>query len=594
MLKVLKNKLLKFIHRTSLWLQLALFITFICTLIAFTLIYKDYTATRTNTIHNHVDTTKRLLTLEVQNLEHYLQTLANYCILPCYDSQFTQLVNQNSLFLRKDRDYIKQQMYYYYYTRNDILDYQIYFLNQNLRVGRTSREQRITLHTMEASTLKDIKQACITSSYNHILLPSHTKDSFFTFYQALIRIKNQAPQALVEVKVNTKALQSLLNNHAQNGNIFLFYNEIGELIFSSTQGLSLTTSISKLLAETRLYKDSYTLVTLNNSDYLLTQATGTIYGITLISLTPIAYIDSQIGAIRKSIVMTGIFIWLCTTFFINLLIRFLIHPLKVLASKMELAGQGNFNLFIPHNGSKEIIELTDSFNSMVHHIDELIKRTYIAELSEKNAKLTALEAQLNPHFLYNTLQALSTEALMNDQIKLNTMITSLASTLRYSIKDSDLVILQKEIQYVQNYIYLQKIRMDDNLEVVMDIEESTLNFLIPKISIQTLVENSLLHGIHPGNTSIKILISVKQEKNQMIIKVKDNGRGISEEQLEKLYKEFEEQFIPGTGGGIGLPNLYVRLKLLYAEPANLTITSEVNNYTEITLTIPAIKEDVHV
>ena len=100
---------------------------------------------------------------------------------------------------------------------------------------------------------------------------------------------------------------------------------------------------------------------------------------------------------------------------------------------------------------------------MLRHIEQLIQQNYIAKLSEKNARLTALEAQLKPHFLYNTLQAISTEALINDQFTIHKMITSLASNLRYTIKGGDLVPLKSEVQYLSDYIYLLKMRMNDAL-----------------------------------------------------------------------------------------------------------------------------------
>ena len=170
------------------------------------------------------------------------------------------------------------------------------------------------------------------------------------------------------------------------------------------------------------------------------------------------------------------------------------------------------------------------------------------------------------------------------------MITSLASNLRYTIKSEDLVPLKNEMVYVNNYIYLQKIRMDDNLQVNIRIDPDTEEFLIPKISIQTLVENSIIHGISPATGSIQIDISVKRVENYIHICVRDNGNGIPQEQLSLLYADFERQDKTGSTGGIGLVNLYTRLKLLYPQPATLDIRSKPGKYTEILLVLPAMTE----
>ncbi len=173
-------------------------------------------------------------------------------------------------------------------------------------------------------------------------------------------------------------------------------------------------------------------------------------GIRLLSLTPLSYIDSQIGQLQKSVLLSGIVVWLLTVVLIYMLLRLLTIPLRTLSAQMQKTGEGDFRSRVDVEGSIEIRKLSESFNSMVAHIDQLIRRTYVAELSEKDARLAALEAQLNPHFLYNTLQAISTEALVNDQPQIHRMITSLASNLRYTIKSDTLVPLKREMSYVND------------------------------------------------------------------------------------------------------------------------------------------------
>ena len=383
----------------------------------------------------------------------------------------------------------------------------------------------------------------------------------------------------------------MLLNHSDHGEIFLILDHNGQLIYSSdTDLLPDDTSLCSVMESRRQNGRSNETVTLSDSQYLYISPDAAAGGLHLISLIPLSYIDSQIGQIQKSFCIGGLLIGLATIILINLLIHMLTNPLHVLSKKMERTGSGDFHTVVHTDGSREIIELSQSFNLMVSHIDELIRRTYLAELSEKNARLTALESQINPHFLYNTLQAISTEALLNDQPQINKMITSLASNLRYTIKSEDLVPLKNEMVYVNNYIYLQKIRMDDNLQVNICIDPDTEEFLIPKISIQTLVENSIIHGISPATGSIQIDISVKRVENYIHICVRDNGNGISEEQLSLLHADFERQDKTGSTGGIGLVNLYTRLKLLYPQPATLDIRSKPGKYTEILLVLPAMTE----
>ena len=579
------------LNRMSLWMQLAFIMTLIISVITCALIYTEYTSTRQTTINNLTETTEKLLTLETKNLGDYLSDLANFCILPCYDLRLIQSIEQQSAFTEAQLAYLKEQMYYYYYTRSDIDDYHIYLLNQELSVGRGVRDQHITSSTCDISELEDIYQTCIESPYYHAVFPAENPSSFFTYYHTMIRVKDKNPQALVKIQVDTSFLNKLLLNHSDHGEIFLILDHNGQLIYSSdTDLLPDDTSLCNVMESRRQNGRSNETVTLSDSQYLYISPDAAAGGLHLISLIPLSYIDLQIGQIQKSFCIGGLLIGLATIILINLLIHMLTNPLHVLSKQMERTGSGDFHTVVHTDGSREIIELSQSFNLMVSHIDELIRRTYLAELSEKSARLTALESQLNPHFLYNTLQAISTEALLNDQPQINKMITSLASNLRYTIKSEDLVPLKNEMVYVNNYIYLQKIRMDDNLQVNIRIDPDTEEFLIPKISIQTLVENSIIHGISPATGSIQIDISVKRVENYIHICVRDNGNGIPQEQLSLLYADFERQDKTGSTGGIGLVNLYTRLKLLYPQPATLDIRSKPGKYTEILLVLPAMTE----
>lgn len=578
--------------KMTLWSQLVLFMAFAISIITFILIYNDYTSTRNATIRNLTDTKERLLRLETENLENYISDLANFCILPCYDLQLVRMIEQKTSLADDQLRYLKEQMYYYYYTRNDIDDYHIFLLNQNLAVGRSRSDQRISDSVYDVSVLEDIYRACKISRYNHVIYPADNTASFFTYYHTMIRIQNQNPQALVKIQVDRSYLDQLLTNHSDHGELLLLTDQNGNLIYSSMTSLIDDSDILQdVLATSTAHRGTYTTVTVADEEYLLVTSGIVAKDIQLLSLTPLAYIDSQIGAQRNSLIATGIFIWLCAVLLINMFIRLLTNPLKLLSKQMERTGSGDFHTLIHTGGSREIEELTQSFNSMVIHIDELIRRTYLAELSEKNARITALEAQLNPHFLYNTLQAISTEALINDQPQINRMITSLASSLRYTIKGGDLVTLKKEMEYVRDYIYLQRIRMDNNLEVQISIDPETEECLIPKISIQTLVENSIIHGIRSDKESITIQISSEMKDNNIIIRVLDNGCGIPKEQLALLYEDFEKQEKNFPDGGIGLVNLYTRLHLLYTKPAHLTVQSEYGEYTEILLELPVTFEN---
>lgn len=594
MLQKITSKLKSILNRFSLWAQLAVFILFTTSLIIFILLYNNYTSVRNQSILNQVELSSKLLQMENENLDQYLVLLANFCIQPYYDSEFTRIINQKNPLSQDQLSFVRQQMYYYYYTRSDLLEYELYLINQNLSVGRTAGQQRIIVQEAPAFDVDKAVQKCADSSMHHYIEPADSS-AFFTYYHSLFQLKGKKQQSIVRLKLNNSYLKQFLANHSEHHEILVFLNTDDELIYSShTDVLGDGAQLANALSDVTRHKDGYDTVKIENEDYLLVRTESEAAGLHLLCFTPLSYIDSQFDDIQASIILSGVLIWFFAISTIFLLLRFLTTPLKTLAEKMRKTGDGDFHTSLHAGGNKEVAELSDSFNSMVSQIDQLINRTYLAELSEKNARITALEAQINPHFLYNTLQAISTEALVNDQFQIHKMITSLASNLRYTIKDGDLVSLKREMEYVTNYVFLQKMRRTDVLRFKKDIEPAAEEFLVPKVSLHTLVENSIIHGTGKNTGQITIYISARLQEDKLILLVRDDGCGIPEAKLKNLEQNLAAQKPNSAAKSIGLANLYIRLQLLYDDPAIMQITSKEGSYTEVILTLPAIKGETHV
>lgn len=586
----MKQRLAKFANCIPLWMQLSFFILIISTVTIFTLIFRNFTSIRNLTISNQYSLSQELLDLESENLDRYISELANFCIQPYYDNTFTRIINQKKPLSSAQIDYMKQQMYYYYYTRNDIQAYEIYLINQGLSIGRTENQEHIRVQSSPQFDTQTAASNCSKDPMFQSITYCDKDNAFFTYCHSLFQIKGQTQQALVHLQVNTSYLKQMLQNHQKAGSDFIMLNADNEFIYSSNTALfGANDSIDEFFTTQRTLKNGAITVEINGKDYLMVSAKSQKNNIQLINLIPLSIIDAELKGATSSLLINGICIWLITVFLVYLFTYLLTKPLKALSERMQYAGSGDFHTFPEMHGNSEIAELSHSFNSMLRHIEQLIQQNYIAKLSEKNARLTALEAQLNPHFLYNTLQAISTEALINDQFTIHRMITSLASNLRYTIKGGDLVPLKSEVQYLSDYIYLLKMRMNDALVFNIDTEPELDDYMIPKISLQALVENSIIHGKSTNKESIEIKVTLTRLPNDRLqISVYDNGCGISQEQQNKLYQDFESALTAKNPGGIGLANLYVRLHLLYNEPTDLKIESAEHQYTNIILTLPCV------
>ncbi len=580
--------------RIPLWMQLALFTTLITFTVLVYLIYTDYQRYLGVITDTRIDTSSRLLSMEVSNLEKYISELSLFCVQSCYDQTFSNIVEKDTPILPGEETYLRNQIRAYYYSRSDLKNLDFYLLNHSRRFTRTQDGIRSQAFSVKEAERSSYYQECLDSPYFHAIFPSQEPDTLFHYYHSLLRIKTRKPQAMLHIAVDARLWNTFCSNHSIPGEFICLFDESGRLLHSgSPQG--------DFRFLQGIPPEIYTLssggslrCSLNGQEYLVTCAEGSAYHMRLLAFLPISYIDAQIAHARSSILASGLLISLVVLLVITLLIRLFTNPLIILSNKLINVGNGDFTSPADISGSYEIARLSRSFNEMIDHIDNLIKKNYIAGLNEKTARIMALEAQINPHFLYNTLQAISTEALVNDQEQIYDMITALASGLRYTIKGGDLVPLRQELEYAKTYVRLQKMRMDDRLSVTFQIQEQTLECMIPKISIQSLVENSIQHGLGPQRDSISIKVSSVLRDDYLYITISDDGCGIGQEQLAAIWKSFAECALSSENNSIGLANLYSRLRLLYQNKAELTIESRPDSYTVISLIIPAAKEEAHV
>jgi len=224
---------------------------------------------------------------------------------------------------------------------------------------------------------------------------------------------------------------------------------------------------------------------------------------------------------------------------------------------------------------------------MSQSISELIDRTYVASLNERTARLAALEAQTNPHFLFNTLQAIATEAILAEDQKVYRMITTLASLLRYSIKGGNLAALSTELEYAGKYLSLQKARFGDRLQYEINAEQALMPREVPKLGLLALVENSIVHGMRDSVDAIHLSITCEAVEGMADIRVTDDGAGIPGERLQELRRMLEDDAVVDTRN-IGVGNLASRLRLLYDGRARMIIdsVSEPERRTLVRILIP--------
>jgi len=321
--------------------------------------------------------------------------------------------------------------------------------------------------------------------------------------------------------------------------------------------------------------------------YLVVYDIGEQEGWKLIKPIPYTQIYEAATTTRNINFMIGFLFLMLSVIVVTYFSNAITKPLQKLSYQMNRFSTGDFDAEAAVKGRDEIAYLSRHFNQMVRRTNDLINERYKMKLVEKNAILKALEAEINPHFLYNALQAISTKALKNERFDIADMVDALALTLRYCISGKDIVQARAELKHIENYMSLQKARFGSRLQVTYEWDESLMELEIPKLSLQTLVENSIKHALEKVSSAITIDIRAGLTESHAVISVSDNGPGFSRERLEQVRKSFLSEWKDrgSEEKSIGLVNLNTRLKLLYGDEAELVIKTD-NAGTEMEMLLP--------
>lgn len=283
------------------------------------------------------------------------------------------------------------------------------------------------------------------------------------------------------------------------------------------------------------------------------------------------------------VVLTSIMAIILAAYFVKLINKRLFQVID----GMRQVPNGQLNKYIENDSSDEVGELIDNYNYMISKMSVLIDEQYKLGKEVKNAELKALQSQINPHFLYNTLDMINWMAYRNMNKEISIAVKNLAKFYKLSLnKGKDIVTIKDEVEHSKLYVNLQNMRYDNRITLTTRLDENLMNCSIPKITFQPIIENSINHGIlERGMEKGSILISGYISQNNLIIQISDDGIGIEKEVLPLILKENNLQT---KGSGYGLKNINQRIKVLYGESYGLSFTSNYGFGTTVEITLPVI------
>lgn len=396
--------------------------------------------------------------------------------------------------------------------------------------------------------------------------------------------KNNTFDAVLHIEFSFNAIVNLLSETAlgEGGN-FLIYDKNYRIVYSSLPK-DLGDKIS-ILKELVVGNGHYSIS--NHSYFVFASSISN----TSWRLGVFLNYDAASEAIKSFtiyILITGGVLLFVGSFVAFLAIRKSVKPILLLSKEMtEIVSLEDMpSKILDIKGSREVVELDNSFKALIGRIDDLKDKLIYEKEEQRKSELQALQNQINPHFLYNTLDSILALIDKNKNMEAEEMIVALSRFFRISIsKGKNIITLKKEIEHANNYLLIQKLRFGDAFDYSFDVEDDILNVDVVKLILQPIIENSINHGLKEGE---KGTIKVKGYKKDgfIILSISDNGYGMLEETRIALENSLKDE---SETKGVGLKNVYLRLRVYYGDKADIKIESKLDEGTTISLIIP-VKE----
>ena len=463
------------------------------------------------------------------------------------------------------------------------------------------------IESMPALRLKDninvlekdfFKKSMAESEYINFSMP-HIRDLFdrnensYSWVISLSRAvevtdEGKATQALLLINLNYRYFEEIFSNvNLGNGGYVYLTNDRGDIIWHPKQNKIYSGRFNEDNKYAATLKDGITVENLRGKNITLNVRTIGYTGWKLVGVTPSAALGID-GIKFRFFVLFVADLFLFLLAMINAFISDKIsNPIKRLDGSVREIESGNLDVEIVPSGSYEVEHLGKSIKNMLGRIKVLMSDLVDEHNAKRKSEFDTLQSQINPHFLYNTLDIIVWMIENENSDKAVNIVTALAKFFRISLsKGKNIITVKDEVEHVRNYLMIQNMRFKNRFEYSIDVDEEVLSYSSLKLMLQPLVENAIYHGMEFMDGDGEIDVKVFKEDDSLYFTITDNGLGMSEDMVETL---LSKDFVPSKkGSGIGVKNVNERIKLYFGSEYGLKVESEPDEGTKITIHLPAV------
>lgn len=430
-------------------------------------------------------------------------------------------------------------------------------------------------------------QMMISSYYN-----AYREKDIIRFVMKIFSYQNTDPRiGYVVCDIDSKVFEKIIKKYRIDEDMFIWFQPMGDRPIVSMGNLDSNAQEEYERISEGILLGNTDIIELQSKKRVLFSAEQDKYNLTAYSLMPRNLLRKTQEIMTDNLILITLIMLIAVSVSLIFFSQILTGPLEEMTETVKRIGSGETHLRIEKIKDDEVGELGENFNAMLDRLEDLIASEYESKLLVNRAEYQALQAQINPHFLYNTLDTMSSIAEIQECPQVSTLCHSLAGMFRYSLNmKKTLSTVAQEIIHLKNYIYVMDVRMNNQIEYIFQIDENTLQDTLPRISIQPLVENAINHGLKNQKGEKKIWIRTENLGNHLIISVEDNGIGMSKDRIREVFSEkYENQEDQRTS--IGITNIHRRMKLLYGEESGLQVESTLGHGTIVKFCIPRKKQE---
>ncbi|CAI6082108.1 sensor histidine kinase [Cohnella sp. JJ-181] len=546
--------------------------------------------------HNSENYIEEVIKQVNTNIQSYVDNMENISLLALTNKDVKYYISNNSFITEEERRPYEKRISDLFqsilYTRKDIASIMVFGYN-----GRYVSDRRITTLNpnappREQSWYIGARQAGGKSVISAPHVQNIIKDEYRWVVSLSRELKNTdgiTADGVFLVDLNLSVVSDLLKqiDIGKKGYVFIVDRE-GDIVYHPQQQLIYSSLRTERIEDVLRAPSGTSFAVSDGNGKRFYSVQDTSFGWKIVGVAYAGDLIGYKGTLRNSLLISLIGIAVALLISVALSHR-LSRPIRSLQRNMRLVEKGNFEVKAPVQQMDEIGQLSRTFNMMVGQIKNLMDEAISTQEHKRKSELALLQSQINPHFLYNTLDSIVWMAEQKQHEEVVLMTSALARLFRASIaKDQELVPIRVELEHIRSYLLIQKMRYASQLEYRIEFDEDILRFKTLKILLQPFVENAIYHGIRNKPEKGTIVVRGIALGDAIVFEIEDDGAGMTAEAIDRIWHPAPVE--SGFAGGIGIGNVHERIRLFFGPAYGISIQSEPYEGTRVTIKIPKVAD----